>query len=324
MFIVSGDSNPSLAFKVACLGLLETNDFHQSTTYICSLIVMVVPHLKTMIMQALNRAGIEPVPTEPEVLLNLLDVDASRLPFMPPAYCSIIWAVCLLLLFKNANTKNYPQFIANRVRALSRACHAPVYEEEERRVRIPITLAQATNLYSMVGSQKEFAQGLFIFLMSHIDFVSHVQKAISYVQEMLSWTELNIYKFVDDMILKTNSPVIRERVMKAEVDRFSRALSIIASCPYPQYSRVFVSEHEQRYLRRQNFPMLIQLGLHLKRVTNGEQVQQFVDVKGIDMDLFHKLLAQHLQAISLTEAKPDDRSIRYLFRDEEDSDDDYF
>ncbi|AES73107.1 hypothetical protein MtrunA17_Chr3g0132521 [Medicago truncatula] len=272
LFFTSSLRDPrSLSFRAAYIRLLECDDAHQMCAYVGSLFHMFVPDLKENVIEALSNCGIEVTEVDSDAVLRISGLELEDIPSITRSEFGIIWAYCILCLFKNPSVINYKNYMSSRIAELLGLVHTPSAEQ----VKIPLRLEHAKNLRQMLGSQEKFCKEVLVFIINNVNKSSFLRSTIQYLDRILAWSNMSSFTIIFESLIMTKSPVIYERFLRAEALKFADTVEAICASDYPQYFRYFAAWTDHMHLLDRNrFPMSIAVAEKIKYDTSSTSVNK--------------------------------------------------
>lgn len=216
-----------------------------------------------------------------------------------------------LLLFKNVSQANYNNFMLKRTQALKAAAGVPPSDV----VAAVVSLDKAEQIRSMLGASNTFRKGVLLELLAIGRRYSNYQGRISlYVTNIARWTEMSGIVFINEMLIKTRSPVLRDPRVAQEVISLKEAIVKIVESEYPQYFRILADPLDYRILERSRFPTLHSVAHEVKKKQQGS-VGQYVQTSIPTSDLVSSLVNLHEHHVFSAPVSQHEEVLEYLFEE---------
>ncbi|KAA8550333.1 hypothetical protein F0562_002017 [Nyssa sinensis] len=269
----------------------EETDDKQICAYYAAAMCCVFNILEPFFKDALKQIVADAKDTIVPASETLIEID-QQVPVAHQPRCLMLFAQMILVLFHNITPSTYANFITNRINAL-RAVIGMMSTETDLQA---FEVDKAQVISTIMGANNCLKKLVLMKLIQVGSTDTQLGAVCANLCCTLAWTEMAGLVFICDMLLLTNSPVLRDPRVASEVMNLAVAFWLITASDYPQYFRILASNHEKMLLERSRFPTLIAVAQRLwaKIYTCASQ---FVTSVQSSSGLVNELVELHERAI---------------------------
>jgi hypothetical protein len=268
----------------------------------------VIPGFRNSVETALNGIGVRPrfvsLPSQAHDN-NIVISSVSQLDW--PSIL-VVFGYCILLLFKVDKNELF------RFERYSSNWTAGPSMDRIHELREKVGCSSINRLWIPFNDQKEeyairtmlgthpLRNTVITFLMNNFNHPdSQICSLCQYLSYKLSWSgEMRVFTVMYERLVKTNSPVLSDSLVTAEVDNLEETMKAIASHTYPQYFSHLCSVSDLYYLDVSRFRSLFAVALELDRAVNSSYCPFYnsVDISKANHITVQELLKLHWAAMA--------------------------
>jgi hypothetical protein len=306
----TGD-NTGLAFRVAhdaaekARYSCKDSSNKELCAYVGSMLCSVIPGFRNSVETALNGIGVRPrFVSLPSQAHDNNTVISSVSKFDRPSLL-VVFGYCILLLFKVDNKELF------RLERYSSG-HTPSMDRINE-LKEKLGCLSSNRLCLKFQEEKEYAirimlgthplrNNVITFLMNNFNHPdSQICSLCQYLSYKLSWSgDMRVFTVTYERLVKTNSPVLSDSLVTAEVDNLEETMKAIAGHTYPQYFSHLCSVSDLYYLDVSRFRSLFAVALELDRAVNSSYCPFYnsVDISKANHITVQELLKLHWAAMA--------------------------
>ncbi|CAI8590296.1 unnamed protein product [Vicia faba] len=170
---------------------------------------------------------------------------------------------------------------------------------------IPFDFKEANAIKTMIGSCSTLCSHSIEFLLWHMNCQnSGIGFVCQYLGNELAWMDMHHLVLMNDYLVTSKSPVLRDLRVSREVEDLNRAITKVSSYRYPQFYMFMVSNLERFKIEPFVFPTLIAVAQVLEKgdynVTNLESSS----TKAANLSMVQSLVTLHQTAFPQNHSSP--------------------
>ncbi|KAL5097793.1 hypothetical protein RYX36_002120 [Vicia faba] len=214
----------------------------------------------------------------------------------------VYFGCCILILFnKFTNEESYETFMKNSIRQLrERARCDPV-----AKLDIPFDFEEANAIKTMIGSCSILCSHSIEFLLWHMNCQnSGIGFVCQYLANELAWMDMHHLVLMNDHLVTSKSPVLRDLRVSREVEDLNQAIAKVSSHRYPQFYMFMVSNLERFKIDPSMFPTLIAVAQVLEKGDNNVTNLESSSTKAANLSMVQSLVTLHQTAFPQNHSSP--------------------
>lgn len=264
------------------IALEQANDTYsthptQICTHFASLLSIICPELKPMLVDALEKLGITIKEVKLPSQADRYNVDWSSYGKLAPICIFVIFGCSVLLLLKHINPANYNNFMNKRIKAMK----SIVGILGDKAMMNLYTFECGSVISSMLGSnmglKKEVLRSVIHNLNSDQSYFGSI---CCYLKKILSWSGMYDLKTIHEKLIVPESSILRDSRIAKEVKNVNEAFDLINACEHPEFFRLTAERREQALLSRHRFPVLAVVAQMVQKTC-----ECYFDVRSFDTGL---------------------------------------
>ncbi|CAI8590295.1 unnamed protein product [Vicia faba] len=214
----------------------------------------------------------------------------------------VYFGCCILILFnKFISEENYKTFMTESIRHLRERARC----DPDVKLDIPFDFKEANAIKTMIGSCSTLCSHSIEFLLWHMNCQnSGIGFVCQYLGNELAWMDMHHLVLMNDYLVTSKSPVLRDLRVSREVEDLNRAITKVSSYRYPQFYMFMVSNLERFKIEPFVFPTLIAVAQVLEKgdynVTNLESSS----TKAANLSMVQSLVTLHQTAFPQNHSSP--------------------